>query len=139
MLVLANYWYSPSTPCLPPPLLNGVNNFLFSLQAISPISPPLLFPLFSLLLSPQPLPPHISHLPLTLSAFSYKLLKYLYMYFFTSDEIKQKFYWTHIFVLVYCIGNPTWSIWWFYCHSFWWNSIQLFHGFAGNSQIIVPS
>ena len=31
-----------------------------------------------------------------------------------TDDIKQKLYWTHIFVLVYYIVNPTWSIWWFW-------------------------
>ena len=35
----------------------------------------------------------------------------LHVFSFTSDDIKQKLYWTHIFVLIYCIVNPTWNIW----------------------------
>ena len=108
-------------PCLRPPILERAKCPLFPSYPFFPI-----FPLSHLLFShPSPSSPSsrtlttppsrplISHLPLTLSTPSYSMLKY----FFTCILFH---YWWHkaeiILVLLYCIVNPTWGIWWFYCH-----------------------
>ena len=109
------------TPCLRPPLLN---------RAKFPFFPPSLslqcfFSLSYLLFSSLPNP----HLPPPAPSSPTSLLPcppphtccwniYLHVFCFTTDDIKQKLYSTHIFVLVYCIVNPTWGISWFYCRSF---------------------
>ena len=75
----------------------------------SPSSRTLTYPL-----PPPHLPPPSCHAPPHTCCWKTAL----HVFCFTTDDIKQKLYWTHIFVLVYCIVNPTWGIWWFYCRSF---------------------
>ena len=107
----SEFYPSPTpTPCLRPPRLERAKFPLFPSFPFSPnflpLSPPLL-PL-PLLLPPEPSPTlfhpssPISLLPCPPTHICCWNTS-LHVFCFTTDDIKQKLYWTHIFVLEYCI------------------------------------